>query len=130
MNKIYLVAGLFVVGGIYLLISAAGDMSTYSTFNDAIRSGEKSKVVGTLAKDKEIYYNPTENPNYFSFHVQDSKGEIRKVILNRPKPQDFELSEQIVVTGKMRDNEFYASEILLKCPSKYKDEEIQLKAEN
>jgi cytochrome c-type biogenesis protein CcmE len=45
------------------------------------------------------------------------------------KPQDFERSEQIVLTGKMKGDEFVATDILMKCPSKYKDEEIYLKSE-
>ena len=43
------------------------------------------------------------------------------------KPQDFELSEQIVLTGEMRGEAFVASDMLMKCPSKYKDEEIYIK---
>ncbi|MBP6183580.1 MAG: cytochrome c maturation protein CcmE [Saprospiraceae bacterium] len=130
MKKIYVIAGILILAGIVLLVSAAGDMSTYSSFSDAIQSGNKVKVVGKLAKDKELYYNPTENPNYFSFYISDNKGEVRKVVLNAAKPQDFELSEQIVVTGKMKGTDFYATELLMKCPSKYKDEEIYLKTES
>ena len=44
------------------------------------------------------------------------------------KPQDFELSEQIVLTGKMQGDVFMASDMLMKCPSKYKDEEIYIKS--
>lgn len=44
------------------------------------------------------------------------------MVLAKAKPQDFERSEQIVVTGSMKDNQFYADEILMKCPSKYKEE--------
>jgi len=40
------------------------------------------------------------------------------------------MSEQIVVTGKMDGDVFKASEILMKCPSKYKDEEIAVKEQN
>jgi cytochrome c-type biogenesis protein CcmE len=47
--------------------------------------------------------------------------------LHQPKPQDFEMSEQIVVTGSLEDDTFQASEILMKCPSKYKDEEIAVR---
>jgi cytochrome c-type biogenesis protein CcmE len=130
MKKIYVIAGILILAGIVLLVSAAGDMSSYSSFSDAIQSGNKVKVVGKLAKDKELYYNPTENPNYFSFYISDNKGEVRKVVLNAAKPQDFELSEQIVVTGKMKGTDFYATELLMKCPSKYKDEEIYLKTES
>ena len=70
-----------------------------------------------------------KDPNYFSFFMKDDKGVEKKVILNQSKPQDFEMSEQIVVTGTMKGNDFVADEILLKCPSKYKDEEIYLKKE-
>ena len=127
MKKIYILAALSVIIGISLLVSAAGDMSTYSSFQDASSSGDKVKVVGQLAKDREMYYNPSEDPNYFSFYVTDNNGEVRKVVLNAAKPQDFELSEQIVVTGKMKGEDFHASELLMKCPSKYKDEEVYLK---
>ena len=59
----------------------------------------------------------------------DSDGVSRKVVMNKPKPQDFERSESVVVTGEMRNNEFVANEILMKCPSKYKDDEIRIRAE-
>lgn len=130
MKKIYIIAGVLILAGIGLLISAAGDMSTYSTFRQAIQSGSKVKVVGQLAKDREIYYNPMEDANYFSFYVTDQEGDVRKVILRGAKPQDFELSEQIVVTGEMAGEEFLASELLMKCPSKYKDEEVFLQKES
>ncbi len=112
-----------------MLISASDDMTTYSNFSDAINSGEKVKIAGQLAKDKEMYYNPEEDPNYFSFYVKDANGMEKKVILNAAKPQDFELSEQIVLTGKMKGEDFYASDMLMKCPSKYKDEEIYIKSQ-
>ena len=51
------------------------------------------------------------------------------MVLKAAKPQDFEKSEQIVVTGKMAGDEFMASDVLLKCPSKYKDEEVYIKSE-
>jgi cytochrome c-type biogenesis protein CcmE len=51
----------------------------------------------------------------------DNKGEERKVILHKNKPQDFERSEQIVLIGKMKADAFVASDILMKCPSKYND---------
>lgn len=130
MKKIYWIAGALILVGIGLLIGAAGDMSTYSTFGEAARTGDKVKVVGKLAKEKEMYYDPIEDPNYFSFYVADNEGEVRKVVLRGAKPQDFELSEQIVVTGQMEGQDFLASELLMKCPSKYKDEEVFLRSES
>lgn len=129
MKKIYVIAGIMIAVAIALLMNTAKDMSTYGTFAEASKTGEKVKIAGQLSKDKEMYYNPEKDPNYFSFYVKDSKGEERKVVLLASKPQDFELSEQIVVTGSMKGDEFVANDLLMKCPSKYKDEEIYIKSE-
>ena len=111
-----------------LFITAAGDMSTYSTFQEASESGRKVTISGQLSKDKEMYYNPEEDPNYFSFYLSDDNGEVRKVILLSERPQEFERSESLVLTGKMKGEEFVATEMLMKCPSKYNDEEILIKS--
>ncbi len=118
-----------IVAAIVTLVITSKDLSSYSTFDMAESSGSKAKVVGNLSLTDPIEYNPEENPNFFSFYMIDQSGDKKKVVLNEPKPQDFERSEQIVVTGKMSEmDEFYASEILLKCPSKYKDEELALRS--
>lgn len=118
-----------VVAAIVLLINVAGESSAYSNFEDADRTGGKVKIAGQLAKDREMHYNPEKDPNYFTFYLTDSNGEQRKVVLLREKPQDFEMSEQLVLTGRMKDGEFVATDMLMKCPSKYKDEEIYIKSE-
>jgi cytochrome c-type biogenesis protein CcmE len=128
-KKVYIVAGILLLAGIGLLINASRDMSTYSTFKDAATSEVSVKIVGQLSKDKEIFYNPVEDPNYFSFYMRDADGSESKVVMLTKKPQDFELSEQIVLTGQMKGEEFLASDMLMKCPSKYKDEEIYIKSE-
>ena len=129
MKKIHLIGVIVIAVAVAVLMSAAGDVATYSNFEDAKKSGEKVKVVGVLCKDKPMEYDPQIDPNRFSFYVKDPKGEERKVILLAAKPQDFELSEQIVVTGKIQETEFVASDLLMKCPSKYKDEEVYIKGE-
>jgi len=129
MKKIHIIAIVMIAVAIGLLINAADDMSTYATFDQAINTGQRVKIAGQLAKDKEIYYNPEKDPNYFSFFIRDAEGEERKVVLLAAKPQDFERSEQIVLTGQMKGDEFVATDMLMKCPSKYKDEEVYIKTE-
>jgi len=130
LKKIHIIGLILTVAAITLIVMASGDMSTYSTFEIASKTDGEVKIVGQLSKDKEMYYDPVEDPNYFSFHMTDNNGIENKVVLFSQRPQDFELSEQIVATGKMReDGVFYASSILMKCPSKYKDEEIYIKSE-
>jgi cytochrome c-type biogenesis protein CcmE len=128
MKRIYIIAALMVAAAIALLMNSAKDMSTYANFDEAENKSRQVKVAGQLVKDKPMVYDPIKDPNYFSFFIKDGEGQERKVVLLKSKPQDFELSEQIVVTGQMQKNgEFLASDMLLKCPSKYKDEEIAIK---
>lgn len=129
MKKIYIVALVMMVAAAFMLIKSPPEVTTYSDFAVAVSSQKEVKIAGQLAKDKVMYYEPADDPNYFSFFIRDNKGEERKVVLHAAKPKDFEMSEQIVVTGKMKGDEFIASDILLKCPSKYKDEEVYIKSE-
>jgi cytochrome c-type biogenesis protein CcmE len=109
------------------IITLASDYSQYETFSSA--EGETKKdfhIVGTLVKEKDQYYDPITNPNYFTFYLQDKNGDQCKVVFNGTKPQDFDRSEQIVLTGKMSGSDFQASHILMKCPSKYKIDELEV----
>lgn len=128
MKKHQIIALGLIAVAIGILIFASKDFSSYSSFRQAKKSGNLVKLVGQLAKDQEIYYNPEQDANFFSFYLTDKDGMTKKVILKAPKPQDFELSEQVVLTGKLKDDVFEASSMLLKCPSKYKDEEIFIKS--
>lgn len=127
MNKTTILALLMIVAAAVIFMNASKDVSTYANFNEAITSGSRVKVVGVLAREKPMEYNPEKNPNIFKFYMKDNKGEERQIVLSKAKPQDFERTEQIVVTGSMKGEEFYADEILVKCPSKYKQEEITLR---
>jgi cytochrome c-type biogenesis protein CcmE len=126
MKKAYIIGILMIVAGIGYLISASSDVSTYANFEDA-KGNSKVKVAGFLVKSKPIIYDPTVDANSMSFFMEDKKGEVFPVIYSDSKPQDFEMSESLVVTGKMENDTFYASDILLKCPSKYKDQEVMLR---
>jgi cytochrome c-type biogenesis protein CcmE len=127
MKPIHIVVLVVIASGMAMLTSQAKDVSTYANFTDATALSEKVKVAGKVIKDKPMTYNPEINPNLFTFYLQDPVGKAVKVNLLKPKPQDFELSEQVVVTGAMQGEVFVANEVLMKCPSKYKDEEIYLK---
>lgn len=127
MKKVYIIAGIMVALAVSLFVMAQDDLSSYASVAEAAQSGERVKIAGQLAKDKEIIYDPAEDPNLVTFFIRDDHGAEQKVQLLQAKPQDFELSEQVVLTGRMQDDVFIATDVLLKCPSKYKDEEIYLK---
>jgi len=128
MKKIHIIGILLIAIAIGILMSLSDEVSTFTTFSEAEKTGKVVKISGHLSKDKEMYYNPQEDPNYFTFFLKDSESMEKKVILKSAKPQDFERSESIVLTGSMKGNEFHATDMLMKCPSKYKEEEIYIKS--
>lgn len=126
MKRTHLIGLIIIAVGVGVLIYMLGsEFSRYETFTSTYaQSGKEINVVGEVAKDKELYYNPHVDANYFTFYLQDEDGNTRKVIYKGTKPRDFERSEKIVVTGSMDGEEFHAKKILMKCPSKYVEEEI------
>lgn len=129
MKKSHILAILVVALAVGILISASKDVTTYANFSQATENGDRVKLVGQLVKDKPVEYNPEKDPNYLSFYLRDDAGDVRKVVLLAGKPQDFERSEQVVLTGQMAGDHFAASDMLLKCPSKYQDQEVYIRAE-
>ena len=120
------IIGLVVIAiAIAVIISTYSSTSTYGSFRDAKNTTEELHVVGHLDKSKELYYDAAKDANYFAFYMKDNKGEECKVVFTGSKPQDFERSEQVVLTGKMVGSEFHASKILMKCPSKYTQDKLE-----
>ena len=129
MKRSHLLAIAVVAVAIGILISASKDVTTYANFSQAAQRGDRVKLVGQLVKEQPVEYNPEKNPNHLAFYLRDDAGEVRRVVLNAGKPQDFERSEQIVLTGQMNGDTFEAADMLLKCPSKYKDQEVYVRSE-
>ena len=122
---------IIILVGIAVLIAAllaySVDFSTYDTIASAQK--KEGKFVHLIAKvdlSKPIEYDPANNPNYLAFHAIDSLGGTTKVIYRNSKPTDLEKSERIVMKGNMQDGHFECKDILLKCPSKYKDDKETL----
>jgi len=107
------------------VVASFGKFSTYETFASAAERPESSfKVIGYLDTTQKQQYDPRIDANSFSFFARDKKGAIHKVIFNGTKPQDFERSEQLVMTGSMHDGIFHCSSMQMKCPSKYQNDKI------
>lgn len=140
MKKIHILGLIVIAIAVGVIISTAGDASTYVTFNEAeamTRKGNHTSihVVGELTKDEQgnitnMMYRPEIDPNHFEFSLIDNAGTVKKVVYPAPMPQDFDKSEQVVVIGKMEDGYFYAEKILLKCPSKYENDKLEIKEYN
>jgi cytochrome c-type biogenesis protein CcmE len=119
--------GLIVIAiAIAVVISTYSNSSTYGSFNDAKNTSSELHIIGHLDKEKALFYDAATDANYFAFYMKDKQGEECKVIFTGTKPQDFERSEQIVLTGQMEGKEFHASKILMKCPSKYTQDKVEI----
>lgn len=123
-----------------MIITTMGDASAYVDFDKAFElaaKGNKSKihVVGQLKKDQagnilEMSYDAVKDPNYFTFTLVDNNQRAETVIFHDPKPANFEMSEQVVVIGRVIEDQFVADQILTKCPSKYQEETVEVAAGN
>lgn len=112
---------------IVVLVSFIGDLSTYETVGSAkAKPGRFVHIVARLDKSRPIEYNALKNPNHLSFMVVDSLGQSIEVVYNHVRPDNLERSEKLVLKGIVRDDRFECSEILMKCPSKYKDNPVQV----
>jgi len=111
---------------IAVVISTYFDSSTYDTFRQATMKSELTYVSVQLDREKAMQYDPFKNANLFTFYGKDKEGRECKVLFNNTKPQDFERSEEIVLTGKMQKGEFHAYKIQMKCPSKYTNNKLEI----
>jgi cytochrome c-type biogenesis protein CcmE len=137
MKKIHILGLIVIAIAVGIIISTAGDASTYVTFGEAetmAANGNNSSihVVGQLTKNEDgeitnMIYRPEIDPNHFEFALIDNAGMEKKVVYPAPMPQDFDKSEQVVVIGKMEEGYFFAEKILLKCPSKYENDKLEIK---
>jgi len=122
MKKTEIILILLVAVIIGVVLSLTYNASTYITFSDAEkRMGKEFTVIGELNKEKEILFEP--RLNLLTFYATDSLNNERKVYYHDSKPQDFERSEKITMTGFATDSGFTANTILMKCPSKYNEQE-------
>lgn len=121
---IILVAIAIAIGG---LLMYSVDFSTYDSIGSAKnKQGKYVHLIAKLDKNYPIEYNAIKDPNYLSFYAVDSLGYSTRVVYRNAKPAELEQSERIVLKGKMQGDVFECDNILLKCPSKYKDDKKQL----
>ena len=92
-------------------------------------NNKKIHVVGQLKKDGDgniTGLQTSDDMLSVSFLMIDNDSTEQKVYYNEPMPLDLQRSEKVVVIGSYRENIFVADKILLKCPSKYQEEEIKI----
>lgn len=127
MKKLHIVGIIVIAVAIGVIFTSLQSSASYSDFSEASSNPDTEyHVVGKLNKSIPVQYDPRVNADECSFLMTDNKGVEKRVVLHKSVPQDMEKSEQIVLIGKMKGQEFHANEILMKCPSKYNDGKPQV----
>ena len=122
MKKIEIIILVVIAIAIAVLVSSMGNLTTYETIASAKQKDGKSVKLVVKLKPNSVEYDAVKNPNYLKFTAVDTLGNFVNVIYHDAKPTDMEKSERIVLNGKMQGEQFECKSILLKCPSKYKDD--------
>lgn len=128
MKKSHIIILVGIAVCIMVLLSYVTDLSTYETLASARqKEGKTVTIIAQLDKTAPvpIEYNAAINPNLTQFYVVDSLGNRAQVRYYFEKPFDMEKSDRIVLKGKMKGDIFEITRkdgILIKCPSKYKDD--------
>ncbi|MFZ9660820.1 MAG: cytochrome c maturation protein CcmE [Chitinophagaceae bacterium] len=126
MKTLHIVALVIIAIIIAGLLTVTQDLTTYDTVASAkSKEGKYVHLIAKLDKTKPVVYDPVKDPNYFSFFAVDSLGYGTQVVYHNAKPSEFDHSDKIVMKGSMKGEVFDCKEIVLKCPSKYKDDPNQ-----
>ncbi|HEY78582.1 MAG TPA: cytochrome c maturation protein CcmE [Dehalococcoidia bacterium] len=123
MKKKYLIGGviLILVVGYLLYLSFGSSVSYYLTVSEFLESGSEFhdtnvRVAGKIA-DSPVDWNAADLE--LRFDITEG-GRNLPVIYQGAKPSGFKVGSNILVEGKGHpDGVFRASQIIMKCPSKY-----------
>ena len=123
MKKIHIILLVLIVGAIAVLINFLRISSAYDSFASAKENpGKFMHVIAKLDRSTPLEYDQLKNPNYLGFNAVDSTGTVMKVVYRKGKPENIEHSERLVLKGKFENGQFECKDILMKCPSKYKED--------
>ncbi len=119
MNTKTIVAGVIIV--IFLIFGAWSFLESnveYTDFQSAYETGRTVQVEGTWVEEKGERYNA--DLNEFTFYMADKNGQVVRVVLEGPRPNNFEIATSVVARGRFAaEDEFRSTNVLTKCPSKY-----------
>ena len=125
MKKMHILGLVLIAIVIAALLSLLDDLSTYDSVESARKKeGKFVHLIAKLDTSKPVIYDPIKDPNYLAFTAIDSLGSSTNVVYKNAKPTDFEKSQRIVMKGSMQGDVFQCNEIVMKCPSKYKEQGV------
>ena len=146
----FLIGGLLIVAAVVYLIwtSATANSQFFMTVDEIVAkgaelNGRELRVSGAVVGDSIQYDSKTLKLEFGVAHMPGNQKDIDaqggmmavlhaavidpsrnriKVVYTGPKPDLLKDEAQAIMTGKLgKDGVFYASELLLKCPTRYQE---------
>jgi cytochrome c-type biogenesis protein CcmE len=105
--------------GLMSLVTGGG-VTPYVGFNEARAAKSNVQVMGEILNQQSSYDTQAGS---FSFYITDAKGDRMKVIYDGTKPGNFDQATSVVCVGRYAQDAFHADNLLIKCPSKYQDQQ-------
>lgn len=123
MNKRYIVGiGIIVICGIVGFTAFRGSLTPYVGFAEAKQLERNCQVMGTIDKEN-VHYDHAAGTLHFT--ITDEKGQALPVAYKGVTPGNFDQANSVVCQGQFVNGTFQASNLLVKCPSKYQGMEQQ-----
>jgi len=110
---------ILLVFGVMAFLNFNRTIAPYVPFAEARAASGAVQVAGF--PDHRAATFDTET-GMFRFSIEDEEGDVMNVHFDGVRPGNFDQAEKIVVIGKYEAEVFTASQILVKCPSKYDDQ--------
>ncbi len=122
MKPAYIIALLILVvtAGV-TLFSFSSAVAQHVTVAQAMsRPGEMVQVPGKIVKESVVY---DSQAGQLRFDIVEPNGTARMpVVYAQPKPENFDSAVSVEAIGQYKDGRFQATNLLVKCPSKYSDQ--------
>jgi cytochrome c-type biogenesis protein CcmE len=119
----YIFGVIIIVG--FIIWAGVSFNKTLTPYVSIAEAKSSSSVVQLKGKRADNGRFDTEK-NLFTFNLVDEKGEQITVTYDGAKPGNFEQATEVVCVGQYEDGIFRAREILVKCPSKYTEEQTKV----
>jgi cytochrome c-type biogenesis protein CcmE len=120
-KKSYILGATLVVSAVALAWNAfQATLTPYVTVAEAKSSGRSVQVAGIVIPGSQHFDLQTNN---LYFTLREDGGAQMVVVFDGAKPANFETATKVVAVGRYEERAaaFMARELLIKCPTKYKE---------
>jgi cytochrome c-type biogenesis protein CcmE len=116
--RVVVAIAILAVFGTLAFLNFNKTVAPYVPFAEARMASGAVQVAG-FPDHQAARFDPAQG--LFLFEMKNDDGDVMRVSYAGAKPGNFDQAEKVVVIGRYEGGVFQASQILVKCPSKYDD---------